>query len=389
MGFLAGLMGMAAIGAGAFFGMSEPDDEDEPGEETAKEESSHTVDENSGNSVMDFATGESSDCDDADGNTAEDAPPDIGTGERGTPAAETQPDETELPGLTTVQAVPDASEDSDDPDETISAGTDNADTITGVASVDLVNGYAGDDTVRGGDGGDRLWGGEGDDRVRGDAGDDTVHGQDGDDRLWGGKGADSVFGHNGDDSLDGGTDDDSLVGSAGKDALIGGSGDDALHGGLGSDTLSGDGGRDNLFGGWGDDALSGLLNDPATGALDDIDGRDYLNGGGGNDMILAGKDDIVTPGTGADTVALGDWITPGHAAEILGFSAEDDGIMVLFDDNTDADPQLTLEMDSEDAARQHILLNGTRIASVADAPGLGLGHITLVAQSSLPAVSGA
>ena len=254
------------------------------------------------------------------------------------------------------------------------------DTLEGTENPDLLNGYQGDDRVSGLEGGDQIHGEDGNDTLLGNEGDDTLHGEDGNDELHGGAGNDALFGHNDSDTLYGGAGQDSLVGSEGNDHLFGGEGDDALHGDIGNDTLEGGSGADTLFGGWGDDVISGVT---ANGASDTA--TDYLNGGGGDDLIIAGNSDIVTAGEGADSIALGDWLSQEHQAEIMDFSAEEDSIMIVYDDQSGNEPDVTLEQDEDDPTRQHVVLNGERIASVANATGLSLAQVVLVGQSALAA----
>lgn len=271
----------------------------------------------------------------------------------------------------------------------IAWGDSEDDDIRGTSGSDQLNGYAGDDIVMGGDGNDHVYGDIGNDTLYGEDGDDHLHGGDDNDTLIGGDGADSLYGHNDDDSLAGGQGDDTLVGSAGNDQLDGGDGNDALHGDIGDDTLHGGLGADTLFGGWGNDVIDGTTDDPATVADDDIDTGDYLNGGGGDDLIIAGHDDIVTSGSGADTIAMSDWLTQEHQAEILDFSASEDNLMVIFDDTADPDPQVSLEQDEVDQDRQHLVFNGMRITSIANAEGLTLEHITLISESAFNNMTGA
>ena len=147
-------------------------------------------------------------------------------------------------------------------------------------------------------------------------------------------------------------------------------------------------GQDTPFGGWGDDVVIGVTDDDTTEEADDIDGRDYLNGGGGDDLIIAGRDDMVTAGAGEDSIVLGDWLSQDHQAEVLDFSAAEDSLMMFFDDSDGTDPEVSLEADEENATTQHLVLNGVRIAMIANAEGLSLDHITLLPQSSFGATTG-
>ncbi|MEP3676422.1 calcium-binding protein [Sulfitobacter sp.] len=243
------------------------------------------------------------------------------------------------------------------------SGTDDADVLTGTDGHDEIRGLDGADSLEGGEGDDRLVGDEGDDTLTGNAGDDTLHGLDGADLLFGDDGDDNFFGHNADDRLFGEAGDDALQGSAGEDWLEGGEGDDTLQGGLDNDTLIGGNGADVLFGGWGNDVLSGLS--PEQGGSDADDG-DFLNGGGGDDTIFTGSSDIVTAGEGADQIVLGDWITPGNTAEIVDFTATDDNIVLIWDDSDldTEEPFVTLATDPESPEQTLILMDGTVIASV-------------------------
>lgn len=261
-------------------------------------------------------------------------------------------------------------------------GGDADDAITGGDNIDQVHGGAGDDSLSGGGGDDVLHGGDGDDAVSGDAGDDEIHGGHGEDTLNGGAGHDLLFGHPDDDLMVGGDGDDTLHGGTGDDSLIGGAGDDALHGYLGDDTLIGGAGEDTLFGGWGDDIVIG--SEPADESAE----RDYLNGGHGDDTIVAGPGDIVTAGEGADMVAAAGWDTPagdaGHpAARFLDFDADEDTIVVFYDDSEgDAPPELDLERDSDDDALMHVLVDGVRVMAVSGGAGLSPGDIQVVPESA-------
>ncbi|MDZ7709491.1 MAG: hypothetical protein U5K36_04950 [Roseovarius sp.] len=115
-------------------------------------------------------------------------------------------------------------------------------------------------------------------------------------------------------------------------------------------------------------------------------GAIYLNGGSGDDVILAGRDDIVTTGTGADSVVLGDWLDADHQAEILDFSPDEDRLLVVYDDTDGTVPEITLEPDSDNPAHQRLLVDGEPITLIANAYGLTLDHITLLPQSELSAM---
>jgi Ca2+-binding RTX toxin-like protein len=267
----------------------------------------------------------------------------------------------------------------------VTSGGAEADIIRGTPGADQIGGYGEGDTIFGDAGDDVLYGADGADLVSGGDGEDTLHGGAGDDDLRGDAGDDRLFGHNDQDRLHGGDGDDTAHGGAGDDTAHGGAGDDALHGNLGDDLLVGGDGQDTLFGGLGNDTLIGTMPD-ANG--DDMDGRDYLNGGSGDDVILAGTEDVVTTGSGADSVILGDWLGADHQAEILDFSPDEDSLVVIYDDTDGAEPEVTLEPDSENPDHQRLLVNGEPITLIANAHGLTLDHVSLLPQSGLASMTG-
>ena len=98
----------------------------------------------------------------------------------------------------------------------------------------------------------------------------------------------------------------------------------------------------------------------------DTDDADFLNGGGGDDSILAGSGDIITAGEGADEIVLGDWLISGYATQIMDYAADDDSIVLIWDDSaeTSAEPQITLSADPDTANQTLVMLDGTLVATV-------------------------
>lgn len=346
MMFLVGLMGLMAVGATALYGLGDSSSDNEDDGmlplESGGDNASQPSDDLNGLSDLLNADAE----------------------------AEFEPDTS----LTTGTATP----------GTVTWGDDAEDDLTGTDGADMLNGYGGDDTVSGGADDDELLGDDGNDTLLGEGGDDTLHGGAGYDALFGGDGDDALFGHDEDDALFGEDGDDSLVGGDGNDDLFGGGGNDALHGDLGDDTLDGGTGEDTLFGGWGNDVINGLPEGEEDAAVD------YLNGGGGDDLIVAGVQDIVTAGEGADSIALGEWLSgAGHQAQILDFDNSEDSLMVVYDDLAGEEPEVSLVPDDNDPTTQHIVLNGMRIAAVANAADLTLDQIVLIGQTTLDSLTGA
>ncbi|WP_259400387.1 hypothetical protein [Roseovarius sp. SCSIO 43702] len=55
--------------------------------------------------------------------------------------------------------------------------------------------------------------------------------------------------------------------------------------------------------------------------------------------------------------------------------------MIVFDDSRDSDPEVDVESDAKDPSRQHVLLNGERIAMIHNGFPLDASHINLLARS--------
>ena len=136
-----------------------------------------------------------------------------------------------------------------------------------------------------------------------------------------------------------------------------------------------------MFGGWGDDVLTGLMPAQIDGRMVDTDTADYLNGGGGDDSILAGSGDIVTAGSGADQIVLGEWLVEGDDAQILDYTPGDDSLVLIWDDGDSDVPDVQIADDPEVEGRTIIMMNGAVVASV-NGTDLQPGDIALVPLSS-------
>jgi hypothetical protein len=94
-------------------------------------------------------------------------------------------------------------------------GTNDSESIFGLAANDILSAWGGNDDVFGGNGNDTVNGGKGNDRLFGEAGDDILVGEDGNDTLLGGDGNDVFLGGRGRDVFDGGTGSDKFLISRG------------------------------------------------------------------------------------------------------------------------------------------------------------------------------
>lgn len=264
----------------------------------------------------------------------------------------------------------------------IHLGDDVDDTLDGTDTNDQMNGFGGNDILSGGGGSDILHGNAGEDSLNGGADNDTVLGEDGSDLLFGGDGDDALYGHFGDDQLQGGAGEDTLYGGQDEDNLAGGDGDDALHGGYGNDTLIDDNGQDTLFGGAGNDNVSGW-NETTSSIVD----ADFLNGGQGNDTIIGGSSDIITAGSGADQIILGDWIVDGEAADVVDFDPAQDRLLISWDLSADPNPQVEVQSDPEHANLNRVLVNGEEIALLRGSGQVSAADVMLIDHDELDAMN--
>lgn len=228
-------------------------------------------------------------------------------------------------------------------DNSLAAGDDQANSLSGTIHADYLHGWGGDDTLAGGSGADRMDGGNQDDRLEGGAGNDQLFGGDDQDTLYGDAGADTLYGGAGDDrfgvenagdvvtEFDGGGDHDLVISSVDNyflpafveeltlwgDAVVGYGNDldNILVGTSAGNSLSGNDGDDRLFG---------------------RGGSDWLNGGGGDDTMAggAGRDsyfvdsagDVIVEeaGGGRDRVyPIGDYTLVGAVEDLVLWSSAD------------------------------------------------------------------
>ncbi|WP_425044435.1 calcium-binding protein [Primorskyibacter sp. S87] len=295
-------------------------------------------------------------------------------------------DQLDVAGMTGhALSVPDVSDKDPGPGLILPGGAED-DLFIGGNGQDQLNGYAGHDMVLGGAGADDLHGADGHDTLDGGFGADTLQGWNGDDQLLGRKGDDVLWGHGGSDRMSGGQGYDSLHGGEGDDLMSGGHQDDVVHGGLGNDLLYGGHGQDTLFGGWGNDTLVGQ--DDAVGRLspDELGHniRDYLNGGGGDDLILAGTDDVVTPGEGEDHIVLEEQTNSGSPVQVLDYDVTEDQLLIAWDIQNNPDPDIEVSQDPQNSDLSRVSVNGIVIAHVQSTDVIRPNDIIVVDRTGWP-----
>lgn len=204
----------------------------------------------------------------------------------------------------------------------------------------------------------------------------ALHGNGTDDQLDGGALSDSLLGHGGDDRLAGRGGADWLHGGTGNDSLIGGEGDDTLFGGEGNDTLLGGSGHDLLLSGSGTNTLmAGDGDDTLVGQA----GASFLNGGAGNDLLQAGTGNLLHGGEGNDLFRLPEAVADSGPAQIADYTAGEDEIQFSYDPSQGV-PELSITFDPDVPNLAEIRLAGEVLAQVANAGGLSVSDIRLIAQ---------
>ena len=197
--------------------------------------------------------------------------------------------------------------------------------------------------------------GGGDDTVFAAGGSDLVNAGPGNDRVFGGDGEDFLVGGDDDDFIRGGADSDYLFGSAGNDVLNGDVGDDAL---IGADVIDGEAWAEFLLSRDDDTTDEGFdlldLFDPEADPME----ADTLNGGVGDDLLVAGSNDVVDTGPGADTVNVGDWVDPSAPVNMVDFDTAKDVIVYTYSGS--AEPAVSFGED--DSGTATLTANGQIIA---------------------------
>lgn len=212
-----------------------------------------------------------------------------------------------------------------------------------------------------------LTGSEADDLQYGDrqaeqnstsAGDDLIDGRAGGEDLSGDLVDEAMWAETGEDPFEAGA--DVPLGQLGDAILAGDDGDDLPSGQEGDDPPSDVAGHHNLYAAFpeGDDGETDVLN------VCDSD-----------DLSLIGASGEGDPG--ADQFILKEWLSEGGIATISDYDAAEDQIVLVYDPDTHADPQLSLSAvaETEDV---EILLDGEVIGRVTDGAGLSEKDILLL-----------
>ena len=106
--------------------------------------------------------------------------------------------------------------------------------------------------------------------------------------------------------------------------------------------------------------------------------RTFLNGGAGDDTIVAGGGDVVTGGQGADDIVL----SPGDEdVTVMGFQPGEDKLLVTWED--EANPEIEVEPDAENANLTRVMINGQEVAQVYGADGMTVADIQLITEAQL------
>ena len=203
-------------------------------------------------------------------------------------------------------------------------GSNEIDSITGLAGNDTIYGFGGNDQILAGDGDDTIYGGDGDDYIDPGAGSDSVYGDKGNDRILLSSGSDIEDGGEGIDTIIFNSTQSSLpitidlnsgkyhytqqIASA-KKTLFSieniestAAADVTVHDTVGKNTISTASGNDTIHSKGGDDVIS-------TGAGNDTvylkNGSYTVDLGAGNDTIyLSTTTSIVEGGNGTDTAVI-------------------------------------------------------------------------------------
>ena len=203
-------------------------------------------------------------------------------------------------------------------------GSNEIDSITGLAGNDTIYGFGGNDQILAGDGDDTIYGGDGDDYIDPGAGSDTIYGESGNDRILLSSGSDIEDGGDGIDTIIFNSTQSSLpitidltsgkyhyteqIASATRTLFSieniesTAAADVTVHDTIGKNSISTASGNDIVHSKGGDDIIS-------TGSGNDIvylkNGNYDVDLGAGNDTVyLSTKMSIIEGGNGTDTAVI-------------------------------------------------------------------------------------
>lgn len=208
------------------------------------------------------------------------------------------------------------------------------------------------------DGSDRIEGGETDDTLAGGGGADLLVAGGGDDTISGGDGTDWIFAGDGDDVISGGDGDDVILPGSGADRVDAGAGDDFIEAADLVDVAALNASLDTAR------SFADIVFAYAFDAV--ADAGDSIDAGAGNDTIVAGPDDTVTGGDGADEIATGDWGQDGPPVVVIDFDPDEDILTYTYREGTAA-PTMTTATDP-DSGDVTVLADGWPAAVLRNLP---------------------
>jgi len=87
----------------------------------------------------------------------------------------------------------------------------------------------------------------------------------------------------------------------------------------------------------------------------------------------------VTAGNGADTIALGDWITEDQHAQILDFETAEDSLLFVWDDTSgEEEPEVSVGPDPDNSTLLQVRVGDVVIATVNGGSAINASDISLV-----------
>ncbi|MCV3270246.1 hypothetical protein [Roseobacter sinensis] len=136
--------------------------------------------------------------------------------------------------------------------------------------------------------------------------------------------------------------------------------------------------------GWGDAVLNEVMADIESAAEHQPEMAPFVTGTDLLDTPEAQMDDAAAP---LDQL-LSDWIAERVGADILDYEADNDSLMVVWDDTDPmtAEPHVDVLSDPEHPDVMYVSMNGETVAEVYGDSGLSVADLTLIPLSSAMAV---